>query len=551
MEGARQHDHTSVQGEWDRVLGQADDLLSHRPFRAGDPDWDSCLDNFVSSLKEGASTSEGRSTIMHAQNPLRSPHPPHSPHTLHSSFPPRRGSRQSSLSHAIRYREDADSGVAIVDDLEEVKEETAIPNILGQAILPRTLEKVDKCLRLGEYTEAAGLQKRAIEYRQMFAGDTPVPTDVMCRDEMKLADIYRRIGARALPLAEGVLVSVVDRLKTDELEKPGLKNALLAELYHGLGRVCLELKKPGMASGHLTDAFDLMVDAPSTPNALLRSVGTMLYRIYTNTDKPEVAEALDEHTEGRCGFSLKTLAWCQEQGFDTELDTFAFDKRDIRVDSSVKGLSPLHLACKTGKDDILHHMLAVRDLDLEVTDDHDGATPFLLACTRQDAVVANILISRGARPAATDKSRRNGLHLCQRGTGGTGVARRLLSRPGAVDVNAMDGCQNTALHLAASMGNTKMVLMLLDSRADPNVRGPGGFTPLMAAVQATMRSQDAKMEVLKALSRHGANASLEYSGGQTAADMANDSQVRKMLKGWARERQSLKPVRRFTFPWKN
>lgn len=537
-----------IQGEWDRVLGRADDLLSHRPFRAGDPDWDSCLDNFVSSLKEGASTSEGRSTIMHATNTRRASQP-HYPHSLHSSYQPRRGSRQSTLSHAVRYREDADSGVADVDDLEDAKEETAIPHILGKDILPRTLQKVDKCLQLGEYAEAAGLQKRAIGYRQKVAGDTPVPTEVMCRDEMKLADIYRRIGTRALPLAEGVLVRVIDRLSTEEFDQPGLKNALLAELYHDLGRICLELKRGGMASEHLTDAFNIMIEDPSTPRALLRSVGTMLYRIYMDTDKPEVAEALDEHAQERCGFSLKTLAWCQQQGFDTELETFSYDTRDTRADSIVKGFSPLHLASKSGNDDILNHMLAVRNLDLEVTDDYDGATPFLLACTQQDAIIADILLFRGASPSAVDKSRRNALHLCQRGTGGTGVARRLLSTPGSLDVNAMDACQNTALHLAASMGNMQMVFLLLNAHANPNIQGPGGFTPLMAAVQATMRSQEAKMEVLKALVQSGADASLKYSGGQTAADMANDSQVRKILKCWAKERQNLKPVRRFTFPW--
>lgn len=52
------------------------------------------------------------------------------------------------------------------------------------------------------------------------------------------------------------------------------------------------------------------------------------------------------------------------------------------------------------------------------------------------------------------------------------------------------------------------------------------------------------MEVLKALFYHGADASLEYEGGQTAADMANDSHVRKTLKGWEKERQGLGLVKR-------
>ena len=531
----RQLDHTSIQMEWDRVLGQADEALSHRPFRAGDPDWDTVLDGYVSSLREKASSCGDRTTIVQ------------------SPGPPRRGSRQSSMSHATTYKEYVDSGIADMDDLDEIKEETAIPNVLAKSLLSKTMQKVDDCLRLGKYTEAASLQRRAIEYRNKFAADTPVPTEVACRDEMKLSNIYRLVGTKtAIPRAEEVLISVIDRLKTDELDKPGLKNELLAELYHDLGRICLDLSKPGVGSEHLTEAFELMIESPTPPKKLLRSVGTMLYRIYINTGTPEVAEALDEDAEKRCGISLKTLAWCQEQGFDTELETFRFDTCDMRVDSRVKGMSPLHVAAKTANDEIIRHMLASRRLDLEVTEEQDSATPFLLACNQQDAVVVDLLLSNGARATACDKLRQNGLHLCQRATGGIGVAKRLLAEPGAVDVNALDSYQNTALHLAASMGNSKMVLLLLSSRADPNIRGPGGFTPLMAAVQATMKSQDAKLEVLKALFFHGADASLEYSGGQTAADMANDGQIRKVLKGWAREGQGFKkPVRRFTFPWKN
>lgn len=445
----------------------------------------------------------------------------------------------------------ADSGIADVDDPLEVRVETAIPRSLRD-VLPKTLDLVDVCLYNGKYAEAAGFQQRAMGYRQMFAGETPVPTEVMCRDEIKLADIYRRMGIpKWLMVAEEILLGVIDRLKTEELDDAELKNHLLAHLYHDLGRICLDLKKLGVGSRYLTDAFELMIDSPVAPMLLLRSVGTMLYRIYINTDKPEVASSLDEHAEARCGFSLKTLAWCQEQGFDTEHETFKFDRCDTRPESRVKGLSPLHVAARSAEDEVLRYMLTSRRLNLEVAEHQDNATPFLLACAQQDIIVVDLLLQYGARPSARDKLHRNGLHLCQRGTGGTGVAQRLLSLPGALGVNAMDSYQNTALHLAASMGNSKMVLLLLSSRADPNIRGPGGYTPLMAAVQATMRSQDAKLEVLRALVEHGADASLQYSGGQTAADMANDGQVRKALKAWARPRQILKPTRRFTIPWKN
>lgn len=444
----------------------------------------------------------------------------------------------------------ADSAVADVDDPVDLKVETTIPPSIVKTLLPKTLHLVEVCLCNGEYAEAAGLQQRAMGYR--FDGETPVPTEVVCRDEMKLADIYRRMGlSKWLAVSEKILLNVIDRLKTEELDDPEVKNHLLAHLYHDLGRICLDLKKLSVGSRHLTDAFELMVNSPSAPMPLLRSVGTMLYRIYIKTEKPEVASSLDEHAEAKCGFSLKTLAWCQEQGFDTEHETFKFDRCDTRPESCVKGLSPLHVAAKSAEDEILRYMLDSRRLNLEVLEHQDNATPFLLACAQQDILVVDLLLQYGARPTARDKLHRNGLHLCQRGTGGTGVARRLLSLPRAIDINVMDSYHNTALHLAASMGNSKMVSLLLSLGAHPNIRGPGGYTPLMAAVQATMKSQEAKLEVLKSLVERGADASLEYSGGQTAADMANDGQIRKALKAWAKPKQSLKPARRFTVPWKS
>lgn len=514
-------------------------LLSHRPFRAGDPDWDDCLDSFVTSIKDSAESSEGRSMA---------------PDPVHGR---RRSSHQSHLTSITTHNKEyeySDSGVAIPENLEGgPKEFTAIPHILGADILPKTLQEVERCLREGRYHDAADTQKRAIDYRQRFAGDTPVSTEVMCRDDMRLAEIYRQMTTpQGLSLAEVTLCGVVDRLEPVELDPPGLKNSLLGEIYHDLGRICIQLENPSAGSRHLSNAFDFMVESEEhTP--LLRSVGTMLYRIYIKMNTPEVAEVLDQNAERRSGFSLKTLAWCQEQGFDTEHESFRFDRCDVRVDSPVKGMAPLHVAAKQGQDDILRHMLRGRQLNLEVTDHQDHATPFLLACSQQDIIVIDLLLHHGANPTKKDKLHRNGLHLCQRGTGGTLVARRLLSHPPSVDINAADSHQTTPLHQAASMGNFKMIVLLLGSGAGPNIQGPGGYTPLMGAVQATMKSQEARMEVLKVLVSQGADASLEYSGGQTAADMANDGQVRKALKEWAKQGkgQGGRTARRFTLPWKS
>jgi ankyrin repeat protein len=109
----------------------------------------------------------------------------------------------------------------------------------------------------------------------------------------------------------------------------------------------------------------------------------------------------------------------------------------------------------------------------------------------------------------------------------------------------MDRFQNTALHLAASKGNIPMVALLLDHGAEADILGPGGFTPLMAAVEATMKNPATKIGVLEELIRHGADPTKQDVRGLTAADLANDAQIQKMLQKWMKQFQNEKSPKQF------
>jgi hypothetical protein len=534
MEKAERPEHTNIQKAWEQVLDEADRSLCHRPFRNGDPDWNDKLDNFVDSLRESASTSDGRTTVPDLPPPL--------------SRPLRRGSGSTlATTTAVTNRDDGDSGVYIPDERDESQVKlAAVPSVLRNSVLSRTLKKVSEFMQVGDYHKAATYQNRAIGYRRMFSGDEPPDTVEICRDDMKLAEIYRKIGTPSdLQLAEKVLLGVIDRVETEELDSKEQKDVLLAELYHDLGHTYIQLEKLDEGCGYLRDAFDLMIGSRNQSMSLLRSAGIMLFRVYTNQNSSEAAEVIDEHAEETCGFSLSTLSWCQEHGFDTEAEGFRFDRRH-----PVKGTSPLHIAVEKGDLDVLGHMLR-KPLNLEVRESRNRRTPLLIACSQQDVEVVKLLISHGADINVTDELSKNGLHLCQRPTGGTLVARWLLKHPSrTISVDATDSCQNTALHLAAELGNQPMVQLLLDMGARADIPGPGGFTPLMAAVQATMRSQDEKLKVLKALVEKGADPTLKYYGGQTAIDMANDGQIRRSLQNWSRPFS--KPTRRFSIAsWKS
>jgi uncharacterized protein len=72
------------------------------------------------------------------------------------------------------------------------------------------------------------------------------------------------------------------------------------------------------------------------------------------------------------------------------------------------------------------------------------------------------------------------------------------------------------IHSAAAAGHYKIVKMLLDHGADPNVREQGGFTPLHAA------AQNGDVETIRALLLGGADLSLKSEDGKTALDIAMD-----------------------------
>jgi ankyrin repeat protein len=180
-----------------------------------------------------------------------------------------------------------------------------------------------------------------------------------------------------------------------------------------------------------------------------------------------------------------------------------------------------------GRLDILDIMLREPLVNVEVQDAKTQATPFLHACSQHDIETVGLLLRHGARSDVCDRHARNGLHLCQRKKGGVQVATCLLDSR-AVDVDSSDDFGYTALRLAAENANKIMVELLLDRGAKPNKAGPGGYTPLMAAVEASMPNREVKEGILTTLLQRGADPLLKYSG-KTAAQLAKDRYIKNLL----------------------
>ena len=73
------------------------------------------------------------------------------------------------------------------------------------------------------------------------------------------------------------------------------------------------------------------------------------------------------------------------------------------------------------------------------------------------------------------------------------------------------------IHSATAGGHHKVVKMLLDNRADPNIREQGGYTPLHIA------AQNGNDEMIRTLLFGGADMNIKSNNGKTPLDVATEA----------------------------
>lgn len=133
----------------------------------------------------------------------------------------------------------------------------------------------------------------------------------------------------------------------------------------------------------------------------------------------------------------------------------------------------------TGKTQQLSRQLA-RDPMLVNAYSDDGFQPLGLACFFGHLETAEYLIKAGAS----------------------------LNSPSHNDLNV------TPLHSAAAASHVKIVTLLLNNDADPNVREQGGYTPLHAA------AQNGELEIIRVLLFNGANLNARSNDQKLPREMA-------------------------------
>ncbi|HEX6034713.1 MAG TPA: ankyrin repeat domain-containing protein [Anaerolineales bacterium] len=94
------------------------------------------------------------------------------------------------------------------------------------------------------------------------------------------------------------------------------------------------------------------------------------------------------------------------------------------------------------------------------------------------------------------------------------VAEYLIKAGAPINARSRNELRATPIQSAAAAGQTKIVELLLQHKADPNVQEQGGYTPLHAA------AQNGDRETIRALLYGGADLTLRGDDGKVPLDLA-------------------------------
>lgn len=170
----------------------------------------------------------------------------------------------------------------------------------------------------------------------------------------------------------------------------------------------------------------------------------------------------------------------------------------------------LHAAAEAGRLEAVQYLLG-RGANSN-SQNGDGETPLMLACSKSHVAVALALLDAGCDTNIVDNDGQTALHACVDDSVLLPVLQRILTT--VRDVNRQDDDGNSPLHIAAESNEVESVERLLQMGAKVNLQNGEGNTPLMVACS------EGHQDVVEVLLRAGSETSLRNKDGATALHIA-------------------------------
>jgi uncharacterized protein len=193
-------------------------------------------------------------------------------------------------------------------------------------------------------------------------------------------------------------------------------------------------------------------------------------------------------------------------------------------------------AIKRGDKDEVEHLLMLDPILIHAKE--EGLSPIMVAAYQHEPVIASFLADKTVainifEAAATGKIN-NIIRLLARDPklvsayaedgfqplglacyfGHLDSAEYLVKAGAPINALSQNDLRAAPIQSAAAGGHRRIVKMLLEHHADPNIREQGGYTPLHTA------AQDGDDEMIRILLYSGADLMLTTDDGKTALDLA-------------------------------
>jgi serine/threonine-protein phosphatase 6 regulatory ankyrin repeat subunit A/serine/threonine-protein phosphatase 6 regulatory ankyrin repeat subunit B len=201
--------------------------------------------------------------------------------------------------------------------------------------------------------------------------------------------------------------------------------------------------------------------------------------------------------------------------------------------------APLWLAAKKGHLEKVTHLISLDPNEIEQCGGYNNCSPLAIATVHNKTAVVLKLIECGADLLSKDRYfMETPLHCAVRKYNArqdtTNIASILIKAMelNKITLDTIDECGRTALHLAVADRNDSIVVELLESGANVNVRDVSGATPLKCSII------DQTAGIAKILIQYGADVNERYNFGRTPLHLCTqykDNIITSLLLGYGAE----------------